>query len=432
MDSGSPSGSPRRFPGEASEDLNRVVEDSCVVCHNDATLSGNLSLETFDVSRAFERAETAEKMIGKLRAGMMPPPDVPRPPAETLLALVAALETVVDQAAAKHPTPGARRFQRLNRAEYERVVRDLLALDIDASRWLPPDTYLGSFDNMSAAQGLSATLLEAYMRAASEVSRLAVGNPAARSTSVKYTNPIEVSQHAWDHIEGAPYGTRGGLVVTHDFPADGEYVFSIETLFGDGTGFEDVDISIDGEGVALLGLPNGGSKGVPIETEPVFVRAGQHRIAAAFVRTIEGPYDDRLSPHAWSFVGGEDSQDWANYGITALPHLSELVITGPDNPIGVSMTSSRQKIFRCTPASSDEERSCAEDILSRARARGVPAAGHRRGSRRADVLLRSKRRERGLRGRRTDRRSRRSWRARISSFGWKRPPKANTPGRAIV
>ncbi|MGH9391081.1 MAG: DUF1587 domain-containing protein [Vicinamibacteria bacterium] len=282
------SAQPPEPPPTLPADLNLVVQDSCVTCHNDVTLSGNLSLETFDLLRAHERAETAEKMIGKLRAGMMPPPELPRPPAETLLSLVTTLEAVVDRAAAEDPNPGARRFQRLNRPEYERVVEDLLALDVDASRWLPPDTYLGSFDNMSAAQGLSATLLEAYMRAASEVSRLAVGNPEARSNTVKYTNPIEVSQHTWDRIEGAPYGTRGGIVVTHDFPADGEYRFSMETLFGDGTGFEDVDLSIDGEGVALLGLPHGGATSVPIRTEPIFIRAGQRRVAAAFLRKIEG------------------------------------------------------------------------------------------------------------------------------------------------
>jgi Protein of unknown function (DUF1592)/Protein of unknown function (DUF1588)/Protein of unknown function (DUF1585)/Protein of unknown function (DUF1595)/Protein of unknown function (DUF1587) len=345
--------------------LNGVVQDSCVTCHNDTTLLGNLSLESFDVARADERAEIAEKMIVKLRAGMMPPPDMPRPPDDTLLALVSTLEAVVDRAAADHPNPGARRFQRLNRAEYRRVIDDLLALDVDASRWLPADTYLGNFDNMSAAQGLSTTLLEAYMRAAAEVSRLAVGNPEARTSSVKYTSPIEVSQHAWDHLEGTPYGTRGGIVVTHDFPADGEYVFTIATLFGDGAGFEDIDLSIDGEGVALLGLPHGGDKSVPIRTEPIFVRAGERSVAAAFVRKIEGPYEDRLSPHAWSFVGGEDSQDWANYGITALPHVKELMITGPLHPEGVSETASRQRIFSCHPGSPQEERPCAEAIVSR-------------------------------------------------------------------
>ena len=354
-----------KSPPALPADLNPVIQEYCVGCHNDSTLLGNLSLETFDVALAHERAETAEKMIVKLRAGMMPPPDIDRPSAKTLLTLVTTLEAVVDQAAAADPNPGARRFQRLNRAEYERVVKDVLALDIDASRWLPADTYLGNFDNMSDAQGLSMTLLEAYMRAASEVSRLAVGNLNALSRTAKYRNPIEVSQHAWDHIEGAPFGTRGGIVVTHNFPSDGDYVFSTETLFGNGTSFTDVDISIDGEGVALLGLEHGGAKSVPIRTEPVFVRAGQRQVSAAFIRKIEGPYEDRLSPHAWSFVGGEDSQAWANYGITVLPHLSDLMITGPKRTVGLSETASRKKIFSCGPMSPSEERPCAETIIRR-------------------------------------------------------------------
>ncbi|MCY3611215.1 MAG: DUF1587 domain-containing protein, partial [Gemmatimonadetes bacterium] len=252
-------------------DLTGVVQRYCVRCHNERLLRGNLTLEEFDVASAHEQAPTAEKMIRKLRAGMMPPPGQRRPPPDTLLALVETLETVVDREAALDRNPGSRRFQRLNRAEYERVIRNLLDLEIDASRWLPADTYLGAFDNMADAQGLSTTLLEAYLRAATEVSRLGVGNPDALSKTAKYTNPIDVSQHAWDHIEGTPYGTRGGMVVTHDFPVDGEYVISMETLFGQGTGFQDVDISIDGEGVALLGLEHGGRSTVPIRTEPIFV-----------------------------------------------------------------------------------------------------------------------------------------------------------------
>ena len=353
-------------------ELNGVVRRYCAVCHNDRLQTGNLTLADFAVDAAHERAETAEKMIRKLRAGMMPPPGQRRPPPDTLLALVETLETVVDREAARDYNPGSRRFQRLNRAEYERVIRDLLDLEIEAGRWLPADTYLGAFDNMSDAQGLSTTLLEAYLRAATEVSRIAVGNADAVSRTANYTNPIDVSQHAWDHIEGAPFGTRGGMVVTHDFPVDGEYVISIETLFGRGTGFQDVDISIDGEGVALLGLEHGGRSTVPIRTEPIFVRAGQRQVSAAFVRTIEGPYEDRLKTPGWSFVGGEDSQAWANYGITALPHLSELMITGPGRSAGLSETASRRRIFQCHPglggAAADdpgEARACAESIVTR-------------------------------------------------------------------
>jgi hypothetical protein len=350
--------------GPSADELSAVVEEYCVRCHNERRLQGNLSLEGFDPATAHRDAPTAEKMIVKLRTGMMPPPGARRPGGDTLLTLVETLEGVIDEAAAAAPSPGARRFQRLNRPEYERVIRDLLALDVDAARWLPADTYLGNFDNLSAAQGLSTTLLEAYLRAATEVSRLALGNPEAASGSTRYSNPIETSQHAWDLVEGAPFGTRGGMVVTHHFPADGHYVFSIETLFGQGTGFEDLDLSIDGEGVALLALEHGEGGTVPIRTEPVFVTAGQHRVAAAFVRRIEGPYEDRFSPPRWSFVGGEDSRTWANYGITALPHLAELLITGPSNPTGVSSSSSRAAVFRCYPTSSAEARPCAESIVT--------------------------------------------------------------------
>lgn len=365
--------------GPTSGALADVVEQYCVRCHNERRMTGNLTLEGFDPEAADEHASVAEKMIVKLRAGMMPPPGARRPTADTLLTLVETLESVVDAAAAANPNPGVRRFQRLNRAEYERVIRDLLELEVDAGRWLPADTYLGNFDNLSAAQGLSTTLLEAYLRAATEVSRLAVGNPDAPSVSTKYTNPIEVSQHAWDHLDGTPYGTRGGMVITHDFPADGEYVFSFEMLFGAGTGYQDLDVSIDGVGVAQLQLEHGRQANVPVETEPIFVEAGQRRVAAAFVRRIEGPYEDRLSPFDWSFVGGEDATQWANYGITALPHVADFMVTGPLSPIGVSRTPSRSRVFTCHPDAASlggahatvepvapgGERGCAESIVRR-------------------------------------------------------------------
>ena len=347
----------------SSEALTAVVRQYCWVCHNDFMLTGNLSLEGFDVDAADERAETAELMIRKLRAGMMPPPNAPRPPADTLRALVETLERVVDEAAAANLNPGSRRFQRLTQREYEQVVEDLLDLEIDASNWLPSDTYLGSFDNLSAAQGLSTTLLESYLRAAAEISRLAVGNPGAQPSTTTYTRALEASQHAWDHVEGAPYGTRGGVVATHDFPVDGDYTFEVETFLGRGTAFEDVDISIDGEGVALLGIEHNGVSTVPIRTEPIFVRAGQRRVSAAFIKKIEGPYEDRLSPHGWSLAGGTDSDNWANYGITVLPHMRHVQISGPVNPTGVSETASRQKLFSCYPTTPGEERSCAESII---------------------------------------------------------------------
>ena len=355
---------PAPSPAVPSPALTEVVQQYCVVCHNDALLTGNLSLQRFAVEHAAEERETAEKVIRKLRAGMMPPPGFPRPSADSLLALAETLESTVDEAARAAPNVGTRRFQRLSRPEYERVIRELLGLEVDADNWLPADLLVGSFDNMSAAQALSTTLLDSYLKAATDVSRLAIGNPRALSSTTKHRNPMEVSQHAWDQIEGAPFGTRGGMVVTHDFPADGEYVFRVETDFGSGNqvAAEDIDISIDGEPVALLKLEYNAAGTVPaIETEPIFVRAGQRKVSAAFVNLVEGPYEDRFSPTAWSKAGTAGS----NYGVTGLTHLKELLITGPSNVSGVAETESRRRVFNCRPAAPDEARLCAESILTR-------------------------------------------------------------------
>ena len=359
-----------------SEELTSVVQRYCVVCHNEQLLTGNLSLRDFDVADPVSDAETAEKMIRKLRLGMMPPPGMPRPSPDTLQLLISALESEIDRAAAAaQPYAGVRKFQRMTGAEYERTISSLLGLEVDASQWLPAESYLGQFDTWSDLQGLSDVIIGAYLTAAAEVSRMGVGNPRAPSASAEYTVPIEASQHAWNQVDGAPYGTRGGTVVTHNFPADGKYVFSVNASLGGGHTSEDMDISIDGERVALLALPHGralgrraagrGGNAIPLETEPFFVEAGQRQVAAAFVRRNDGSYQDLLQAHDWSFAGGERTTSWANYGVTNLPHLSTLTITGPFEVSGVADTPSRQKIFSCYPSSPGEERPCAESIIER-------------------------------------------------------------------
>ncbi len=348
-------------------DFNALVKRYCVTCHNDTRKTGGLSLASFDVSRAAENAEVAEKMIRKLQAGMMPPPGAARPDAAVQTSLVAHLESTIDAAAAVRPNPGSRPFQRLNRPEYARAIKDLLGLDVDAGSWLPLDTKSANFDNIADAQALSPTLLEAYLNAAAAISRMAIGDRSAAPVDTTYTTPGYVSQHPWDHVEGAPYGTRGGIVVDHVFPADGEYVFEVDLVSGSNTRFEDIDVSIDGERVALIEYetgPAGGADGrgaVPMRTEPIPVKAGQQRVAAAFVRKLDGPYEDLIRPHDWSFAGGGSGGP----GITTLPHVRDLVIKGPYHVTGISDTPSRQKVFSCRPTVAAEERPCARQIITR-------------------------------------------------------------------
>jgi hypothetical protein len=358
-----------RMTRTASTDYNAVLKQYCVTCHNERMKEGaaNLSLEKFDVAKSAEHAEVAEKILVKLEAGMMPPRPSRRPDAATYASLITAIKTNIDTAAAVRPNPGRRTFPRLNRAEYKAAVRELLGLEVDAGKWLPLDTMSANFDNIADEQSLSPTLLEAYLNAASDISRMAVGDRSARGIDHTYTNPSYASQHPWDHVEGAPYGTRGGMVVDHVFPADGEYVFEVTINAGDNARYEDIDISINGERVALLAYetgPAGGADGrgaVPVMTESVMVKAGQHKVAAAFVRRTEGPYEDLIRPHDWSFAGGGSGGG----GITTLPHLRDLIIRGPYKTTGVSQTPSRDRIFSCRPTSHDEEAKCAREIVTR-------------------------------------------------------------------
>ena len=355
-----------RTPND-SEALNAAVKRYCVTCHNDKLKTHGLTLEHFDVAHAADNAETAEMVIRKLQAGFMPPPGMPRPTADVHTALVSALETNIDTAAAAKPNPGTRVFQRLNRPEYANAIRDLLTLDVDAANWLPLDQKSANFDNIADSQALSPTLLESYLNAAAAISRMAVGDRHAPTIDVTYTNAGYVSQHPWDHIDGTPFGTRGGMVVDHVFPADGEYVFEVSLTSGSNARFEDVDVSINGERVALLEYETGpaggadGRGGRSVRTEPILVRAGQHEVAAAFVKRVDGPYEDLIRPHDWSFAGGGSGGP----GITTLPHLRDLVVKGPYKITGISDTPAREKIFSCRPTLPKEERPCAQQIVSR-------------------------------------------------------------------
>ena len=355
----------RPLPGHVSPTaLTEVVREYCAGCHNQRRLLGNLVLEDFDVARAAENAEVAERMIRKLRAGMMPPPGANRPAGDTLATLAATLEETIDRAAAARPFAGSRSFQRLNRAEYARVVHDLLGVTVDPARWLPQDRISAGFDNIAEEQTLSPTLMDAYLSAASAVARRAVGDRDAATSSTTYDNPPSVSQHEWERAPGAPFGTRGGISVLHSFPADGEYVFSMTFMSGWGERFDDIDISVNGERLALVryggNIDFQGRKGFPVRTEPVLVRAGEHRLTAAFIRKMDGPYEDLIRPNDWSLTGTETS-----YGQTSLPHMMSLTVEGPHNPTGVSDFEARRRVFSCRPTSAAEAEPCAREIVAR-------------------------------------------------------------------
>jgi len=356
----------------STEALTTMVRRSCMVCHNDVARTGNLSLTGYNVAEAASHPEISERMITKLRAGMMPPPGMPMPSADSMLALVETLEGLMDDEAARNPNPGIRPFQRLNRAEYARSIKDLLDLDIDAGNYLPLDALSANFDNIADVQLLSPTLLDAYLNAAAQISRLAIGDRNAVSLEATYNKSGYNSQ--WDRVEGAPFGTRGGISVVHVFPADGLYSFKMAFdhtttggFYGSTQRFEKVEISINGEPVAEVEIDQWMSvsdpNGVNQETAPVFIAAGPQRVSAAFVRRFEGPIEDLTSPHEWSLA---DRQIGAGgYGITALPHMKQLVIAGPSEVVGISDTPSRARIFSCRPASAAEELPCAESILNR-------------------------------------------------------------------
>jgi mono/diheme cytochrome c family protein len=370
------------YRAESAIELDRaraVVEESCQLCHNDASRAGNMSLDGFDLAAPEADAALAEKMIRKLRAGMMPPPGVPRPEETELDGLATLLETRLDEIATTHPSPGRRTFQRLNRAEYQASIRDLLDLDIDAGDYLPLDTKSANFDNIADVQMPSATLLEGYLRAASDVSRLAVGDAGASAKETTYKVTRWLSQT--EQVDGAPYGTRGGISVVHNFPADGEYRFRVSfhhettgalygsaqaTLYTSEANEEQIEISVNGERVALMDIDRwmhvSDPNGVNLRTEPIFIHSGPQRLSAAFIRKFEGPVQDLVAPLDWSIASTSIADA---YGLTALPHLRDLAVTGPYDPTGISETPSREKIFTCRPASPSEVEPCAESIVSR-------------------------------------------------------------------
>ena len=360
-----------------SANLQPVINKYCVGCHNQrtttsATVSGVL-LDRADLSRVADDPAMWEKVIRKLRAGAMPPAGLPRPDAATRDALVSFLETTLDRRAVAQPNPGRHLPHRLNRAEYENAIRDLLALDVDASTLLPPDDSVDGFDNNADVLGVSPSLLERYLSAAARISALAVGNPSIGAGSETYRIRGDASQTGQD--EALPPGTRGGLMARHTFPLDGEYVIKVKLLeinLGSIRGLEyqhQLEVTVDGERVLLapVGGPDDYTQSSLNSTNVVNalaerlqvrvkVKAGQRDVGAAFLQKPASQGGTKLQPFLRSTLIATDH--------LGMPHVENVTVTGPFNPTGVGDTASRRRLFTCAPTKASDEKACAEKIVS--------------------------------------------------------------------
>jgi hypothetical protein len=354
-----------QVPAPSTAATHRAVLDQyCVPCHSDRVHTANLSLEKLDLASVGDHPELWEKVIRKLRAGVMPPPDVRRPPLPEYEAVRDWLEAEIDRRAGARANPGAVVLHRLNRTEYANVIRDLLDLDVDVASLLPADDSARGFDNVAGSLTISPTLLEAYTTAAARVARMAVGfwkTPTERT----YLAPGDTSQN--HHIEGLPLGTRGGMIVRHTFPADGEYKFSIQN-FGIGSFIpgEQLELVIDGERAHLfkyegVGLSQGmaGDAGDGILEITVPVKSGSRTVGATFIATNYRPSLDLIKQY--------DRKSLENNSIPQLqyyPAIGFLRIQGPFTPERPSDSPSVRKVFSCKPSSPAREEACAKTILT--------------------------------------------------------------------
>jgi mono/diheme cytochrome c family protein len=367
-----------------------IIDKYCVTCHNEKARTAGLALDKLDFDNVGPHAETLEKVVRKLRVGAMPPQGMPRPDRATMDSLAASIETSLDHATAAAPNPGQPVLHRLNRTEYANAIRDLLALDVDASDLLPTDDASFGFDNIASVLGVSPALLERYLLASGKISRLAVGDPKIDPIVDTYRVRADLTQN--EHIEGLPLGTRGGVQIHHDFPLDGDYVIkvkllksTVDLLFGNNAQDQLLEIALNGERVQTLSInpkvqapppaPAADKSQKPKEgfdpsaatklsmSQPkdnvearIHVSAGPQTVSVAFVQRSYGPVQDLMEPIERSTFDPSDPK--------GLPHVLSVAIGGPFNAQGSGDTPSRRKIFLCHPASSSEELPCAKKIIS--------------------------------------------------------------------
>ncbi len=346
-----------------------LVNRYCLGCHNDRALQGGLSLEAAPLDNVAGHAEVWERVVRKLRAGAMPPSGSARPDAAAYQGLVDYIETALDARADAAPDPGRTdTFRRLNRTEYRNAVRDLLALDVDAAALLPRDDASYGFDNVGVVE-LSPTLMERYLAAAQKISRLAVGSSAIVPGSRVVTLRPDLTQEV--HLEGLPFGTRGGATVDHTFPLDGEYEIEVRLARNRNENVEGlrdphvVEMLLDGERLKLFTVvPDRNRLGGYYADEGVdkhlnlrlHVTAGPHAVGAAFLRKNAALIETERQPYQAQFNQDRHPRQQ--------PAVHSISISGPFNPSGAGDTPSRDRIFTCRPSAAADEADCAARIIS--------------------------------------------------------------------
>jgi hypothetical protein len=336
-----------------------------------------LILENLDVTHPEQAADTWEKVVRKLRAGAMPPAGRPRPTEATYAAFLGGLEQGLDRGARERPNPGRiDPLHRLNRTEYQNAIRDLVAVDVDVANLLPADDGSYGFDNIAGVLRVSSTLLERYMAAAQKISRLAVGARNPTPSAETYSLASDLPQY--ERLNGLPFGTRGGTLVRHNFPADGEYVIAVRigrnttNQLGRFPQAHELEVSLDGTQLQVFTTPGseereGRRRQVDDEIDDewdanyqvrVTVPAGPHNVAATFFKKYSALRETVLEPFIRPYTGITTGDNRYQ------PHVGSVVITGPFNPNGSSQTPSRQKIFACRPSERLAEDACAATILT--------------------------------------------------------------------
>src|SRR5437016_7797318 len=328
-----------------------LIDQYCVSCHNQRTKTAGLMLDKMDPAHVGQDAEAWEKVVRKVRAGMMPPQGMPRPPAATYEALTVALENELDRAAALKPKLVKPGVHRLNRTEYANAIHELLGLEIDASVYLPADDSSYGFDNVESGLQVSPALVEGYVSAAAKLSRVALGHETAPSRKTSY-RPEDYSQE--DQVEGLPFGTRGGMLVRHYFPADGEYLISwvpvrntVGTLYGGDSENEQVELSIDGTRLKLyqVGKDIPFTRNVQADKNEVrlAVKAGQRTVGITFIANTYIPQVFLNHSYRRSILDDNPIE-----GIMQSPQVSQITIQGPVSGMLPADTPSRRRILTCT------------------------------------------------------------------------------------